>query len=70
MLKNAISSARARLLYERMRIAKQVVNGEVVANMFTGVGCFSIIIAKQRLKKSTRLMLTPRQFNLCKKTSG
>jgi len=35
-----------RLLYERMRIAKQVVNGEVVANMFAGVGCFSIIIAK------------------------
>ena len=35
-----------RLLYERMRIAKQVVNGEVVVNMFAGVGCFSIIIAK------------------------
>jgi tRNA (guanine37-N1)-methyltransferase len=35
-----------RLLYERMRIAKQVGNGEVVVNMFAGVGCFSIIIAK------------------------
>lgn len=35
-----------RLLYERMRIAKQVVNGEVAVNMFAGVGCFSIIIAK------------------------
>jgi tRNA (guanine37-N1)-methyltransferase len=35
-----------RLLYERMRIAKQVVNGEVVVNMFAGVGCFSIVIAK------------------------
>ncbi|TET65980.1 class I SAM-dependent methyltransferase family protein [Candidatus Bathyarchaeota archaeon] len=34
-----------RLLYERMRIAKQVGNGEVVVNMFAGVGCFSIIIA-------------------------
>jgi len=35
-----------RLLYERMRIAKQVVNREVVVNMFAGVGCFSIVIAK------------------------
>jgi len=35
-----------RLLYERMRIAKQVVNGEVIVNMFAGVGCFSIVIAK------------------------
>ncbi len=34
-----------RLLYERMRIAKQVRNGEVVVNMFAGVGSFSIIIA-------------------------
>jgi tRNA (guanine37-N1)-methyltransferase len=35
-----------RLSYERMRIAKQVKNREVIANMFAGVGCFSIIIAK------------------------
>jgi tRNA (guanine37-N1)-methyltransferase len=35
-----------RLLYERMRIAKQVEKGEVIVNMFAGVGCFSIIIAK------------------------
>jgi tRNA (guanine37-N1)-methyltransferase len=35
-----------RLLYERMRIAKQVVKREVAVNMFAGVGCFSIIIAK------------------------
>jgi len=35
-----------RLLYERMRIAKGVEKGEVVVNMFAGVGCFSIIIAK------------------------
>ena len=36
-----------RLFYERRRIAKQVGNGEVVANMFAGVGCFSIVIAKR-----------------------
>ena len=37
-----------RLHNERMRVAKQAKNGEVVVNMFAGVGCFSILIAKQR----------------------
>ncbi len=35
-----------RLLYERIRIAKKVSPNEKVINMFAGVGCFSIIIAK------------------------
>ena len=35
-----------RLLYERSRIACLVNCGETVVNMFSGVGCFSIIIAK------------------------
>ena len=35
-----------RLSHERMRIAKMVESGETVVNMFAGVGCFSIIIAK------------------------
>jgi len=35
-----------RLFYERMRVAKQVVKGEVIVNMFAGVGCFSIIMAR------------------------
>lgn len=35
-----------RLAYERMRIAKLVKPGEVVVNMFAGVGSFSIAIAK------------------------
>jgi tRNA (guanine37-N1)-methyltransferase len=35
-----------RLSYERMRIARQVQTGEVVVNMFAGVGCYSIIVAK------------------------
>lgn len=35
-----------RLLYERMRIAKQVTCGETVVNMFAGVGCFSLVMAK------------------------
>ncbi|MEM2561297.1 MAG: 50S ribosomal protein L11 methyltransferase [Candidatus Bathyarchaeia archaeon] len=35
-----------RLSYERLRIAKLVKTGEVIVNMFAGVGCFSIVIAK------------------------
>jgi len=35
-----------RLSHERMRISHQVRSGEVVVNMFSGVGCYSIIIAK------------------------
>lgn len=36
-----------RLSYERTRIASLVRAGEVVVNMFSGVGCFSVIIAKK-----------------------
>jgi tRNA (guanine37-N1)-methyltransferase len=36
----------SRLSHERMRIAHQVRPGEIVVNMFAGVGCFSIIMAK------------------------
>lgn len=35
-----------RLSYERMRVASQVGRGEVVVNMFAGVGTYSILIAK------------------------
>jgi tRNA (guanine37-N1)-methyltransferase len=35
-----------RLVYERSRIASAVKIGETVVNMFAGVGCFSVIIAK------------------------
>jgi len=35
-----------RLSYERMRIASQVQPGEVIVNMFAGVGCYSVMIAK------------------------
>jgi len=36
-----------RLSFERTRIAGQVKPSEIVVNMFAGVGCFSIIIAKK-----------------------
>ncbi|MEM2740495.1 MAG: class I SAM-dependent methyltransferase family protein, partial [Candidatus Bathyarchaeia archaeon] len=35
-----------RLSYERARIAKSIRGGEYVVNMFSGVGCFSIAIAR------------------------
>jgi tRNA (guanine37-N1)-methyltransferase len=35
-----------RLSHEHKRIAKLVLPGEVVVNMFAGIGCFSILIAK------------------------
>ena len=35
-----------RLSYERMRIAGLIQRGETVVNMFAGVGCYSIAIAK------------------------
>jgi len=35
-----------RLSYERMRIAQKVAPGETIINLFSGVGCFSILIAK------------------------
>jgi tRNA (guanine37-N1)-methyltransferase len=35
-----------RLSHERMRIARLVEDGEVVVNMFAGVGCFSLLISR------------------------
>ena len=37
-----------RLSYERMRVANKVMAGETIINMFSGVGCFSIIIARMQ----------------------
>lgn len=37
----------SKLQYERARIASLVRPGETIVNMFAGVGCFSIIIAKK-----------------------
>jgi tRNA (guanine37-N1)-methyltransferase len=36
-----------RLLHEHQRITSLVSSGEVVVNMFAGVGCFSIFVAKK-----------------------
>jgi tRNA (guanine37-N1)-methyltransferase len=41
-----------RLSYERLRIAKLVQTNETVLNMFAGVGCYSIAIAKHSTPKN------------------
>ncbi|MEM3760926.1 MAG: class I SAM-dependent methyltransferase family protein [Candidatus Bathyarchaeia archaeon] len=52
-----------RLFYERMRIAKQVEDKEVVVNMFAGVGCFSIVIAKHsKVEKIYSIDVNPVAF--------
>lgn len=49
-----------RLAHERMRIARQVGNREKIVNMFAGVGCFSIVIAKNsNAKKVYSIDLNP-----------
>ncbi len=37
-----------RLSHERLRVTGMVKPGETVVNMFAGVGCFSILIAKKK----------------------
>ncbi|MGB9740922.1 MAG: class I SAM-dependent methyltransferase [Candidatus Bathyarchaeia archaeon] len=53
-----------RLFFERMRIARSVKKGEVVVNMFAGVGCFSIIIGKHSCAvKVYSIDINPVAFN-------
>ncbi|MCW4015306.1 MAG: class I SAM-dependent methyltransferase family protein [Candidatus Bathyarchaeota archaeon] len=52
-----------RLSYERLRIAKLVQMGEVVVNMFAGVGCYSMSIAKHsKPKKVYSIDVNPSAF--------
>lgn len=57
-----------RLSYERMRVAKQIKNGEVVVNMFAGVGCFSLIIARHSdVSKLYSIDINPIAFKFMEK---
>jgi len=52
-----------RLSYERLRIAKLVEPQEVILNMFSGVGCYSIAVAKHsQPKKVYSVDINPRAF--------
>jgi len=49
-----------RLSHERMRITQRVQPGEVLVNMFAGVGCYSILIAKHaKARKVYSIDLNP-----------
>jgi tRNA (guanine37-N1)-methyltransferase len=48
-----------RLLFEHKRISALVASGEVAVNMFSGVGCFSILIAKTSGSKVYSIDINP-----------
>jgi tRNA (guanine37-N1)-methyltransferase len=51
-----------RLLLEHQRIPSIVTQGEVVVNMFSGVGCFSILIAKASGSKVYSIDVNPTAY--------
>ena len=56
-----------RLSSERIRIAELVNDGEVVVNMFGGIGMFSIIAAKKKKCTVYNIDINPDAAKLCKK---
>ena len=57
-----------RLSNERLRIAKEVKEGETIINMFAGVGTYSIIIAKKaKPKRVYSIDINPAAIELTKK---
>lgn len=60
-----------RLLHERMRIAELVQDRETIVNMFAGVGCFSIVIAKHsNAAKIYSIDINPAAVQLMKENIG
>ena len=54
-----------RLSTERIRISRKVENGEIVVNMFAGVGSFSILIAKHQPSSTIySIDINPDAYNL------
>ncbi|MDR2699630.1 MAG: class I SAM-dependent methyltransferase family protein [Nitrososphaerota archaeon] len=51
-----------RLLFEHKRIPALVAQGEVIINMFSGVGCFSILIAKTTNTKVYSIDINPTAY--------
>jgi tRNA (guanine37-N1)-methyltransferase len=67
-VKNAFFSPR--LSTERERIANLVQNGEVVTNMFAGIGMFSIMAAKKKKCTVYSLDINPVASKLCETNMG
>ncbi|MCW4020871.1 MAG: class I SAM-dependent methyltransferase, partial [Candidatus Bathyarchaeota archaeon] len=60
-----------RLSYERMRVARQVKSREVVVNMFAGIGCFSVLIAKHaKAKKVCSIDINPDAISYARENVG
>ncbi len=59
-----------RLSTERERIANIINDGEIVINMFGGVGMFSIIAAKKKKCTVYSIDINPYAIELCKKSIG
>src|SRR5574338_76158 len=59
-----------RLSTERERIANIIKDGEIVINMFGGVGMFSIIAAKKKKCTVYNIDINPYAIDLCKKSIG
>lgn len=51
-----------RLLFEHKRISNLVTPGEIVVNMFSGVGCFSVLIAKTSGSKVYSIDVNPAAY--------
>jgi tRNA (guanine37-N1)-methyltransferase len=56
-----------RLSSERMRVADSVNDGEVIVNMFGGIGMFSIIAAKKKKCTVYNIDINPYATKLCEK---
>jgi len=56
-----------RLSSERMRIAELVNDGEVIVNMFGGIGMFSILAAKKKKCTVYNIDINPDAANFCQK---
>jgi len=67
-VKNAFFSPR--LSTERERIANLIQNGEIVTNMFAGIGMFSIMAAKKKKCTVYNLDINPVASKLCETNIG
>ena len=56
-----------RLSSERMRIAELVNDGEIIINMFGGIGMFSILAAKKKKCTVYNIDINPDAVNFCQK---
>jgi tRNA (guanine37-N1)-methyltransferase len=53
-----------RLLEEHQRVARQVNDGELVVDMFTGVGCFALHIARLSISHTVAIDINPEAIRL------